>query len=247
MTTKKAIPLSKQVIRKLKEIPEGEVFDYTILAEGTTEMTALATILSRMVKKGELERLTKGKYFIPKKTRFGTSRPVEDEIIKSVTIKGNKIKGYLTGLALYNRLSLTTQVSNVLTIAANKILPIKKIRGYKIKYKKQNAPITKANVPILQLLDAISDIKEIPDTTIDASFKILVERITDLSPQEKKRLLNLVPYYNPGTRAMIGAIFKHYFQGYDVTPIKKSINSFTKFNIGISSELLPNKSSWNIQ
>lgn len=247
MITKKPIPLSKRVTRKLKEIPEGEVFDYAILAEGTTEMTALATILSRMVAKGELERLTKGKYFIPRKTRFGTSRPIEDEIIKSVTIKDNKIKGYLTGLALYNRLGLTTQVSNVLTIAAKNILPIKKIRGYKIKYKKQTAPITKANIPILQLLDAISDVKAIPDTTVDSSIKTLVGRITGMQEHEKKRLLNLALYYNPGTRALVGAMFENNFQGYDLNKLKRSINTFTRFNIGISYELLPNKISWNIQ
>jgi len=247
MIDKTDIPVSKQVIRKLKEIPAGVVFDYSILANGSPMMNSLPTILSRLVKKGEIERLTKGIYFMPKKTKFGTIRPVEDEIIKSVTIKNNKIKGYLTGLPLYNRLGLTTQVSNILTIATNKVLPVKKIKGYNIKYKKQNAPITRANIPLLQLLDVIRDIREIPDTTIDNSFNILLERLVNLKQPEKKRLLNLATYYNPGARALTGAIFNYYFQEFDVTIMKNNLNPFTIYNIGISSELLPNKSSWNIQ
>ena len=247
MRVKKRIPLSKQVFRKLRDIPEGEVFNYTILAEGTTEMTALATILSRLTAKGELERLTKGVYFKPKKTLFGTTRPLEDEIIKSVTVKDKKVKGYLTGLALYNRLGLTTQVSNVLTIAVNNILPVKKVRGYKIKYSKQNAPITKVNIPLLQLLDAISNIKSIPDTSINRSFESLLKNIFELNEQKRKRLLNLVMYYNAATRALIGAIFEQYLPGYDMRKLKNTINDFTKFNIGISIKLLPNKSTWNIK
>lgn len=246
MNIKKDIPISKRVLRKLKEVKEGEVFDYkTILLEGVAEIQ-LATILSRLVARGKLERLEKGKYYKPRNTAFGPVRPPEEEIIKSHVIRKGKIIGYETGLTLYNRMGLTTQLSNTIIIATNNVNKPKTIRGYKIKYSKQRVIITKKNIPILQLLDAIQDIKKIPDTTVDRSFSILKKMILGLDKAKKKLLITLAMEYNAATRALVGALFEKYARNVDVDRLRQSLNPLSKYNIGISLSILPNKTNWNI-
>src|ERR1700741_2667707 len=123
-----------KIKKELSSIPEGEVFNYSrFLFENDNEL-AVIKALSRFVEKGDIIRAEKGRYYKPRKTRFGTLRPAENEIIKALTYKDNKPVGYLTGLSLYNRLGLTTQVSNVLTIARNSRLPVKELNGYRIKF-----------------------------------------------------------------------------------------------------------------
>lgn len=247
MSTRQNIPLTRQVNRQLREIPEGEVFDYSWFRLSNMDDRALALILSRKTQTGELQRLSKGKYFKPKLSEFGQLRPSENEVIKSLTVNGKAVKGYITGIYLYNQLGLTTQVASTLTIAVNDVLRPKKIRGYKIKYSKQRAPITKVNIPLLQLLDACQDIKTIPDTTIDKSFRTIKEKVIQLSEKEQKRILKLLPYYNAATRALVGALFEKYISPELAAPVKESLNTLTKFSLAISTKLLPNKTAWNIQ
>lgn len=246
MNVKKDIPASKKVLRKLVALKEGEVFDYkAILLEGVAEIQ-LANILSRLVSQGKLERLEKGKYYKPRNTTFGTIRPPEEEIIKSLTFRNGKIIGYETGLTLYNRLGLTTQVSNTIVIATNNLNKPKTIRGFKIKYSKQRVSITKKNIPILQLLDAFQDIKKIPDSTIDQSFNLLKKQILQLNEDRKNLLINTAIEYNASTRALVGALFEKYVSGINVDQLKQSLNPLSKYYIAISSNLLPNKTTWNI-
>jgi hypothetical protein len=246
MSVRKKIPISKRVLRKLADLKEGEVFDYyDIIPEGATEIQ-LANILSRLVSQGKLSRLEKGKFFKPRQTQFGLVRPPEDEIIKSLTIKNGKILGYETGLTLYNRMGLTTQVSNTIVIATNIVRRPKNLRNYKIKYSKQNATITKKNIPILQLLDALQDIKTIPDTTVDRSFVLLKKGIMGLERPKQKTLIKIALEYNSATRALTGALFERYVRTEPVDLLRESLNPLSNYSIGISASLLPNKNNWNI-
>jgi predicted transcriptional regulator of viral defense system len=246
MSLRKEIPTSKKVLRKLADLREGEVFDYyDIIPEGATEIQ-LANILSRLVSQGKLSRLAKGKFFKPRKTEFGLVRPPEEEIIKSLTVKNGRVLGYETGLTLYNRMGLTTQVSNTIVIATSAVRKPKTLRGYKIKYSKQNVTITKNNIPILQLLDALQDIKTIPDTTVDRSFVLLRKKIIALNKQKQKTLINIVLKYNAATRALVGALFEKHIRTVKVDLLKQSLNPLSNYSIGISVTLLPNKNNWNI-
>ena len=246
MTPRKDIPTSKKVIRKISDLKEGEVFDYyAIVLEGASELQ-LATIFSRLVSQGKLERLGKGKYYKPRNTAFGPLRPPEEEIIKSLTYRKGKIIGYETGLTLYHRMGLTTQVSNTIIIATNTVNKPKTIRGFKIRYSRQRVAITKKNIPLLQLLDAFQDIKRIPDTTVDRTFNLLKKRILRLDEFNKKLLVDVAIQYNAATRALVGALFERYLPMINVDKLKGSLNALSKYNIDISPVLLPNKPNWNI-
>lgn len=80
----------------------------------------------------------------------------------------------------------------------------------------------------------------------DDSFKILKRRIADLSKVKKERLISLALSFNPGTRALLGALIENYFKGVSVSKLRKSINRISVFETGVSSEVIPNKNSRNL-
>jgi len=66
-------------------------------------------VLSRMTKSGELLRLSRSVYCIPKNSRFGTIPPSEENILElNLGLKMNK--GVVIGYRLYNKYRLTTQI-----------------------------------------------------------------------------------------------------------------------------------------
>jgi hypothetical protein len=122
----------------------------------------------------------------------------------------------------------------------------KKIEGYNVKYVRRNVSFLDDDIPLLQLLDALRDIKSIPDSNPDESLKILTARITDLPKVKKERLTTLALSFKPGTRALLGALIEYYFPEVRVSKLKQSINRLSVFETGVSSEVLPNKHSWNL-
>lgn len=245
--TLKQESINSSITGIVASIPDGQVFDYPYFELPKNKEAALAKVLSRLAGQGIIERIAKGKYFKPRNTLFGKAKPMEDEIIKTVTYRGDKLIGYLTGVTQYNRMGLTNQVPNVLIIGTNNVLPPKKINNYRIKYSKRNIPIVEENVFLLQLLDSLKDIKIIPDARIDYSFGRIVDMITRLSTFEQKRMLQLATQYNAATRALTGAIFEKYIPGLKVQELKQSLNALTIYKIGIPINLLPNQSDWNIK
>lgn len=238
--------ITEIIAKKVESMPEGAVFDYAQLEIGSDQFVTAAQSLSRLTRKGVISRLAKGKYYKPQQSKFGNSRPREAAIVNALTVKQNKRVGYLTGLSIYNQLGLTSQVSNTLVIATTNPLQPKEIEGYKVKYVKRNVAFLEEDIPLLQLLDALRDIKTIPDANPDDSFKILKERISELSKSKKERLISLALSFNPGTRALLGALIEKYFPEVRALKLKQSINRLSVFETGISTELLPNKHSWNL-
>jgi len=246
MYTDNKIPIHQLVSERIGEISEGVVFDYSSFGVPPAGELSLAKALSRLSQQEVIVRLSKGKYYKPRQTLFGKLKPEEDEIIKSLTYKGDKIVGYLTGGILYNRMGLTTQVPNVLIIGTGTVLPPKRVGQYRVKYSKRTAPLTPDSIPLLQLLDALKDIKKIGDADVNESLVRLIEVLKKLSSTQLEQLVVLAGSYNAATRALLGAVFEAYLPEVDTNSLKKSLNVFTRYEIGVSKDILPNPSNWYI-
>lgn len=241
------MPTAASLVRKqIDKLDPGSVFGYTEFSSKNIDQNALAMTLSRLSSEGAIVRLAKGKYYKPEESRFGRLRPRESAVVEAMTTRNGKKFGYLTGLSVYNRLGLSSQVSNVLEIATCKQLPSRDIEGYKIKYQIRNLPIKGIDIPLLQLLDAVKDIKRIPDASPNDVLKVLMKRVRDLSAKERSRLVSLASYYNPATRALVGAVLEQIGSDLSLKSIRSSLNGLTKYNIGIDLQLLPTKANWNI-
>jgi len=238
--------VSDYILNKINKFQDGYVFTYTDFDISVNKKDAVIKSLNRMVKSGKLRKLSKGKYYKPKKTEFGELNPNIYQVVKDLIEKDGKMIGYLTGYSVYNKLGLTTQVSNVIQIGVeSEKKPL--TRGmYKIRFIKQPNRISKENIPFLQILDAIRYIKDIPGTTVDKACKQLSLVIKKMKPNELNRLKKLALNYNASTRALTGAIIETVFNEKEALPMLESLNPITKYKFNISKKILPNQEKWNI-
>jgi len=232
---------------KIDRFKTGYVFTYDDFDMPVGKIEALKKVLSRLTESGKIVRLSKGKYYKPKEGVTGPLRPDEYQVVKDLLEENGKIIGYLSGINAFNKLGLTTQVSNTIQIGTNIDKKSIKRGKYTIRFIRQKNTITKENIPLLQILDSIRFIKRIPDTDINKSCERLIIIIKNLSVEEQGYLIKLAMKYNPATRALTGAILEP-IKGWDyVEALNKSLRGTTTFNLNISPTILKNKEKWQIR
>lgn len=222
----------------IDRLPKGYVFTYEDFDVDVNKKEAIIKALNRMVNSGKIEKLSKGKYFKPEKTPFGGLQPNQEQIVKDLINEDSKVVGYLTGYSIYNKLGLTTQVSNIIQIGKNQTRPKFKRERYTISFIKQK------NIPLLQILDSIKYVKKIPDTTIETSCLRFLEIIRKLN--DKKELIRLSLKYPPSTKALLGALLDETQNKSITISLKKSLNPITKYEIPGAKKALTEASNWNI-
>ena len=209
--------------------------------------SALKVTLYRLVRSGKIERLSKGRFYKPKKGIVGNLKPDEYEIVKDLLKDGNKITEYITGYSIFNSFKLTTQVPNVIQIGANFDKKGIKRNIYTMKFVRQWNKISKNNIPLLQLLDCIRFIKTIPDTTIEKSYSRILNLIKISSSKEKVQFVNLALNYPPLTRVIIGSMLEKLNMSELFDKLFFSLKSTTWFNINILEGLIENTNKWRIK
>lgn len=232
--------VAKEVKQKILSMEEGRIITYEDFAY-LQNFNAVSLVLSRLAKDGTIKRLEKGKYFKPKKSKFGTTGPGESEIIKSLVDEG-----YVSGNVAYNKLGLTTQIPNEVTIIGKKYNRKTKIGKLSVRYQKREGSFNNKSRKYLQILDAIKDIKRIPGTGIDEVLRGLIRLIGDMSETEQERLVEYGMDCKPMVRALLGAIMEK-IGNILFKNLQRTLNPLTSYNIGISNEILPNMTGWRIK
>jgi len=238
--------VSDLVANKINRLKTGYVFTYNDFNVPVNKVDALKKALSRLVASGKIVRLSKGQFYKSEKTEFGILQPPEFQIVKDLLEEKNKIVGYITGVSIYNKLGLTTQVSNTIQIGTNIDRKPKKRGKYNIRFLRQKNTITKENTYMLQVLDAVRFIKRIPDTDVNESCRRIISIFRDFSQEERIAIAKYALKYNPGSKALTGAILDHISEDSVTDQLYKSINPVTDFDLKISIEALPTKQKWRI-
>jgi Family of unknown function (DUF6088) len=238
--------VSDYIVFTIDRLPNGYVFTYNDFVTEVNKKEAVIKALNRLVLTGKISKLAKGKYYKAEKTPFGKLQPNQAQVVKDLLDNNGKSIGYLTCYSVYNQLGLSTQVSNTIQIGKNEIRPSFKRERYTISFIKQKNTITKENIPLLQILDAMRYIKKIPDTSISDACKRLLSIINNLSNAEKVTLVRLALKYPPATKALLGAMLEQ-LGLIDITePLYKSLNLITKYTLLGTSTILTTAAKWHI-
>jgi len=234
------------VINRINRFKTGYVFTYHDFDIPVNKTEALKKTLSRLVASGKIIRLSKGQFYKPEITEFGSLRPPEYQVVKDLLEANNKIIGYLTGVSAFNKLGLTTQLSNTIQIGTNIDRKPKKRGKYNIRFIRQKNTIYKDNIYLLQILDSIRFIKRIPDSGVTQSCLRIIALIEGLPEIDRRSLTKYALKYNPGTRALTGAILDQVSESDITQQLFESLNPVSVFKLNITSEILIHKPKWRI-
>ena len=239
--------ITKKIEKKLKTINEGETFTYKELSIEKNEYQSAAKSIERLIKKGIIKRISPGIFFKPKQTVFGELLPKEEEILKPYLYKnGNRI-AYITGIYLYNKLGLTTQIPQTIKIASReKEIKVNK-SNLKVKPAKSYVDVTNKNFQYLEILDAIKDFRKIPDLNIETGVMILLNILKELKKEDIKKIVKNSLKYPPRTRALLGALLEEIGIKGELNDLKNSLNPLSEYSFGIKKETLKTAENWKIK
>jgi hypothetical protein len=230
--------ISDIVVNRINRFKAGYIFTYDDFDIPVENKSALKMALNRLVDSGKIIRLSKGRYYKPELSEFGALRPQEYQVVKDLLEEDNKVIGYLTGVSAFNNLGLTSQVSNTIQIGANIHRKPRRRGKYSIRFILQKNTISKENIYLLQILDSIR--------FITRSCELIINLVRKLNASELLTLTRLALKYNPGAKALAGAIIDQVSDPGITGQLLDSLNPVSVFLFNISDKVLDNKLKWRI-
>ena len=98
--------ITREVQKRLEDFQPDYVFTYRDLNLPAETSESIIKMLNRLAGEGYLAKISKGRFYKPKKSVFGTLKPRQEELVKDLLEKNGKRIGYLTGYSVFNRLGL---------------------------------------------------------------------------------------------------------------------------------------------
>ncbi len=238
--------LAIRIRNRVSELTEGTTFRYADLGIDRNEFQTAAKVLERMQANDLIKKTTKGVFYKPKKTVFGEIAPNYRDQLKLYLFENGKRIGYETGISLYNKMGLTTQMAYQIKIASRRKRIFINRGALKATAVKSYAEVTEDNYELLGLLDAIKDIKAIPDCSITKAITIIGSKIQSLTLIQINKLIQYALLYPSRVRGLLGAILEKGNYLVEINELKNSLNPLTKIKLGITENDLPTIKNWNI-
>lgn len=232
------------ILNKIDRFRIGYIFTPSEFYDVVNCPSVVSRILNKLVSDGHIRKLSKGKYDKPKQSVFGEMPPSSDWLIREFLFDGKKPIGYISGTRAFAQMGLTTQISSAYQIGTNTYRRAVTRGESKISFILQPNVINKKNIPLLQLLDAIRFIRDIPATTPDSAIESIRYIMKNLSANDRKSLSRLAMAYTSYVRAAVGALLDE--MGDDTSALYRSLNLASVYKLGISKDALPNAKKWRI-
>jgi len=219
--------------KQIEKMPEGKIFTFDDLTFPISKFAHVAVILSNLNKKKKLTRIEKGAYYKPKPSSLGLGYlPVYQE--EKLDYLTNKLKGYLTGVYIYNKMSLTEQVPSVITIAVQ--YPVRAFQFEKLSIECVKAYVDVADdsqdLHLVRVLDAIKDCRYIPGTSPQAAYdKIFNLHVSSLSYANLKKLVSLAKNYPSRVRKILSRMLHENKNSELEEQLTETICPTTRFNL----------------
>ena len=170
--------------------------------------------LQRMCESGELVKIAKGTYHLPKKSKYGIVPPSEKEIITAFT---ENETGTVVGYSLYNALNLTTQISKTITVMSSALERLtKSIRNIVV----QQMPLefSKEITDMVHGLEVLQNFNSIQDINYSAFLKYTEELASSFDVEAFKEIVS-TKAYKKSTISFMQEILNHY-------KVKNNLNEY---------------------
>jgi predicted transcriptional regulator of viral defense system len=234
--------ISKQVKRVIDTMNPGSIFGLNDFSKFNNAQ-AVSLELSRLFKKGEIQRITKGKYYVPKNSRFGKLGPSEWEILERLVIESG---GYFAGPTALNRIGATTQIPSTVTIRGARSTRTLNIGSLIVKfYKSGNEMASLKQAKLTDILETLRLIKRTPDGSVEKTIAIVKANLKGLNKEDQHLVIKLSMRERPYVRALLGALLED-IGTKKIDAMKIGLNALSKYKIGISKKDLPNQAKWGI-
>lgn len=201
---------------------------------------AVAQALSRLARGGLVERLSKGIYYLSRRTALGPSRPLPSSLQQLAATKGPV---FPAGLAAANLLGFSTQSAGRAEMATSKgSLPRKLVGMDAVIHARRPeawARLSEVEAALLDFLRRGGQYSELaPAETCQRLLSLLAE------PGRFENLLAVADTEPPRVRALLGALGERLAKPDDfLRPLRSSLNPYSRFDFGLLS-LLPNARAW---
>ncbi|HUY93625.1 MAG TPA: DUF6088 family protein [Pirellulales bacterium] len=191
--------------------------------------TAVAQALSRLFRAGEIQRLTKGVYYRPRRTAFGESRPNPAAIQK---LAASEKAIFPSGITAAGMLGFTTQQPWRGEVATTSLSLPRKLLGEEtvIHLRRPEAwrTLSGADAALLDFLRRRGESSELsPEETARRTLALVAE------PGRYERLLKVADSEPPRVRAMLGALGQELGKNLrTLQRLRASLNPLSRFDFG---------------
>jgi hypothetical protein len=202
--------------------------------------TAVAQALSRLSRRGLIQRLGKGIYYRSRQTAFGPSKPNTAQI-RSLPVRRRGV--FPAGIAAASLLGFTTQNAARVEVATDGLSLPRLIVGKETIIHTRRPEswrgLSETDAAILDFLRKRGDSSELnPNETVDRLLNHFRE------PGRFERLLKVAESEPPRVRAMLGAIGQQLGEPDRIlSSLRKSLNPLSRFDFG-SLAVLEHAREW---
>ncbi|MBQ2676314.1 MAG: type IV toxin-antitoxin system AbiEi family antitoxin domain-containing protein [Clostridia bacterium] len=202
----KSNPVVKNALAEFKEnelIVASKLYREKL--SGQIGEAAYYKTLQRMCESGELVKIAKGTYHLPKVSKYGIVPPSEKEIISAFT---ENETGTVVGYSLYNALNLTTQISKTITVMSSAVEGLtKSIRNVVV----HQVPLefSKEITSMVHGLEVLQNFSTIQDINYSA-FLVYTEQLASSFDAKAFREVISIKNYKKSTISFMREILNYY-------------------------------------
>lgn len=202
--------------------------------------SAVAKALSRLVKAGLLERLSKGTYYRTRQTALGKSRPNPSDVQR---LASRRKTVFPSGVAAASLLGFTTQTAGRSDVATSALSLPRKLVGEDTVIHTRRPEIwsrlSETDAALLDLLRRGGRTSELsPEETIRRTLNLLSEK------NRFRRIFEVADTEPPRVRAMLGALGQEMRRpARELGRLRRSLNPLSRFDFGMFSAL-PTAKAW---
>lgn len=187
---------------------------------------AVNQALSRLARKGVIERVRKGLYYRPRLTVLGRSRPADSDVIRQVL----KQPAHPTGHTAITLLGLSTQTPALLEYATTATSPIQNLKRLKLVGRRpaSRKALTEIEGAVLEVLRARA-------AHSDVEARDVIRRLMEILSQGETftHLVVAASEEPPRVRAMLGALGQELGADSELlAPLRTSLNRLSRFDFG---------------